>query len=81
MHAMQALKAQVRNGRFIIDEPTDLPEGTEVELQLVGGPFADMSPDARAELEEMIEQGYGDVEAGEVEDGIAFAEQLVSRTP
>ena len=31
---MQALKAQVRNGHFVIDESTDLPEGTEVELQL-----------------------------------------------
>ena len=26
------LKARVRQGRLVIDEPTDLPEGTEVEL-------------------------------------------------
>jgi hypothetical protein len=26
------LKARVKAGRLIIDEPTDLPEGTEVEL-------------------------------------------------
>ena len=26
------LKARVRAGRLIVDEPTDLPEGTEVEL-------------------------------------------------
>lgn len=30
---MQALKAHLRNGHFVIDESTDLPEGTEVELQ------------------------------------------------
>ena len=29
------LKAQVREGRLVLDEPTDLPEGTEVELTLV----------------------------------------------
>ena len=26
------LKAKVRGGRLLLDEPTDLPEGTEVEL-------------------------------------------------
>ena len=29
---MHALKARVENGRYVIDEPTDLPEGTEIEL-------------------------------------------------
>jgi len=29
---MQPLKAQVRKGRLVLDEPTDLPEGEEVEL-------------------------------------------------
>ena len=29
---MMTLKAQVRAGRLVLDEPTDLPEGTEVEL-------------------------------------------------
>jgi hypothetical protein len=27
-----ALKATVRNGRFVIDEPTGLPEGTVLDL-------------------------------------------------
>ena len=26
------LKARVHNGRFVLDEPTELPEGTEVDL-------------------------------------------------
>jgi hypothetical protein len=26
------LKARVKAGRIVVDEPTDLPEGTEVEL-------------------------------------------------
>jgi len=82
MGDMQALKAHVRNGHFVIDEPTDLPEGTEVELQLVNAadPFVGMAPDERAELEEEIEAGYRDIENGDVEDGITFAERLLANT-
>jgi len=29
---MQPLKAHVKNGRLVLDEPTDLPEGEEIEL-------------------------------------------------
>lgn len=29
---MHALKAKVVNGRIVIDEPTELPEGTELYL-------------------------------------------------
>ena len=72
---MQALKAQVRNGRFVIDESTDLPEGTEVELQLVKvtDAFADM---AREELEEAIEEGFRDFENGDHVGAREFLAQL-----
>jgi hypothetical protein len=34
---MQPLKAHVKNGQFVLDDPsTDLPEGSEVELLVVG---------------------------------------------
>jgi hypothetical protein len=33
--SMQALKAVVKNGRLVLDAPTDLPEGEEVELAIV----------------------------------------------
>jgi hypothetical protein len=33
--AMEALKAVVKNGRLVLDAPTDLPEGLEVELAIV----------------------------------------------
>jgi hypothetical protein len=32
---MQPLRAHVRNGRLVLDEPTDLPEGEVVYLQPV----------------------------------------------
>jgi len=33
---MLAVKAHVRSGRIIVDEPTDLPEGAELDLVVVG---------------------------------------------
>ena len=32
LQAMNTLKARVHNGRLVMDEPTDLPEGQIVEL-------------------------------------------------
>jgi hypothetical protein len=57
------LKARVRAGRLLFDEPTDLPEGTEVELlPLDPGDWLDESD--RAALHEALRQSAGDVEAG-----------------
>jgi hypothetical protein len=60
MAIMQALKAHVRNGYFVSDEPTDLPEGTEAKL-VVDDAFADVEPAERAELHEAIEDGFRDL--------------------
>ncbi len=79
MHKMQA---QVRNGHLVIDEPTDLPEGMVVELKVVKteDAWAGMDPEERAEIEEGIEEGFRDIENGDVEDAIAYAEQLLANT-
>jgi hypothetical protein len=45
---MHALTAKVRNGRLVLDEPTDLPEGAEVPLQLVDPD--DLTDEERAAL-------------------------------
>ena len=39
-----------------------------------------MAPDQRAELEESIEEGFRDIENGDVEDAMAYAKQLVANT-
>jgi hypothetical protein len=54
MKVMQALKAHVRNGHLVVDDPTDLPEGTEVEVAVtrIIDPFAGMTSEERAELEQ-----------------------------
>jgi len=38
---MLALKAVVRNGHLVLDEPTELPEGAVVDLVAVGSDTLD----------------------------------------
>ena len=63
MEEMATLKAEVKNGHLVLNEPTDLPEGTVVEL-VEADPFADMDPEERAKLHAVIEQSRADAKAG-----------------
>jgi hypothetical protein len=63
---MQPLKAHVKNGRLVLDEPTDLPEGEVVELVPVGD---DLDDDDRAALHESIRESIEQMERGELIDG------------
>ncbi len=62
---MHALRARVQHGRYVIDEPADLPEGAEVEVLVV---HSEMSADERAELIRAIEEAEQDIDAGRVVD-------------
>jgi len=73
---MQPLKAHVHNGRLVLDEPTDLPEGTEVELMPVDDDF---DPAERARLLQAIEEGAEDFERGDHMDGFEFVARLRAR--
>ena len=44
-----ALRARVRAGRLVLDEPSSLPEGTEVEL-IPADDIDDLEPAERAHL-------------------------------
>jgi hypothetical protein len=56
------LKAHVHNGRFVLDEPTELPEGIEVDLLLDPGDWLDS--DDRAFLHRALAASQEDVEDG-----------------
>jgi len=47
--ASMSVRAHVKNGRLLVDEPTALPEGTEVELVAVDD-VDELPPDERARL-------------------------------
>ncbi len=74
---MKALKAQVRGGRLVLDEPTELPEGTEVELTLVE--YDEFTPEERARLEQALEEAEQEIERGECVDGSKFLARLRAR--
>ena len=50
LEVMLTVRARVRNGRLVVDEPTDLPEGTEVELAMSEDEPWDLTAEQRAEL-------------------------------
>jgi hypothetical protein len=68
------IKARVRDGRLVIDEPTNLPEGTELELlPLDPGDWLDDAD--RAALHAALAQSQADVDA----DRIVDAEDILQR--
>lgn len=61
------LKARVQNGRLRVDEPTELPEGTEIDLlPLDPGDWLDSAD--RAALHRALAASQEDVEAGRLID-------------
>jgi hypothetical protein len=57
------IRARVRNGRLIVDQPTDLPEGTELELALVQG-GDELDEEDRARLHASLEAADDELRAG-----------------
>jgi hypothetical protein len=74
---MRALKAHVRGGRLVLDEPTELPEGTEVELTLVGE--GDFDPEERTRLDAALELSMAQARDGHLVDGDAIIQKLLAR--
>jgi len=69
--SMQPLKAHVRNGRLVLDTPTDLPDGTEVEL-VPADAWDSLDDEDRRKLHEALIRSEGDVRAGRVVPAEAF---------
>jgi hypothetical protein len=72
------IKARVHAGRLVVDEPTTLPEGTE--LQLLPLDPGDWLDDAdRAALHAALAQSQADVTAGRLIDAAEVLKGLRSR--
>jgi hypothetical protein len=75
---MQALKAVVRNGRLVMDEPTELPEGTELALT-VADEGDDMDEAEHARLHESLRRSIAQAKAGQLIDGDEVIGKLLAR--
>lgn len=72
------LKARVKAGRLVVDEPTDLPEGTVVEL-LALDPGDWLAEEDRAALHRALRDSDEDVKAGRLIDADVVLRELRSR--
>jgi hypothetical protein len=57
-----AMKARIRSGRLVLDEPTTLPEGAEVLL--VVDPADDLDEEDRPEIDALLDESIEDGRAG-----------------
>ena len=73
---MQALKVQVKNGRLVLDEPTDLPDGAEIEVIVF---HDELSIEERAELHASLDRALDDSEAGRGMDAAEYLRQYRAR--
>ena len=69
------IKARVLRGRLVVDEPTDLPEGMELEL-LPLDPGDGLDQEGRAALHEALRESEADIVAGRVVDAEEILKQL-----
>jgi hypothetical protein len=73
---MHALKAQVKNGRLVVDVPTDLPDGAELEVVVIDD---GLTSEERAELHASLDRALDDSEAGRGVDGWEYLKQYRAR--
>lgn len=73
------LKARVVNGRLILDEPTDLPEGRVVSLVIVDE-GDDLDDEERAALHASLERFLAEAEAGLGVDGEVVMAKLRAKS-
>ena len=77
---MHAMKAQVKNGRLVLDEPTDLPEGREVELVPVDDVLASggdhLDDEERERLHDSLRESIEQMKAGQLIDADEALAQL-----
>jgi hypothetical protein len=75
---MNPVRARVRGGRLTLDEPTDLPEGTEVEL--IAADQDDLTDDDRAALHRALELSMQQAKAGSVRPASEIVDEIRRRT-
>jgi hypothetical protein len=74
-------KAHVKNGHIVVDEPTDLPEGTVLEVGSlqVRDDEDEMDDDERAQLHAALGEAIKSAKAGRTVDGDLVIRRLLQR--
>jgi len=69
---MHTRRIQVKNGRLVLDEPTDLPDGAEVEILVIDG---ELTAEECAELHASLDRALDDSNAGRGMDAWEFLDR------
>lgn len=78
LRGMLAVKAHVRSGRIIVDEPTDLPEGAELDLVVVGND--DLDEEDELALLASLDRALDDEDADRAVNVNEFLEEVRAQT-
>ena len=73
---MQARNIKEKHGRLVLDEPTDLPEGAEVEVLVIDD---ELTAEERAALHASLDRALDDSEAGRGIDAWEFLDRYRAR--
>ncbi|HBQ11957.1 MAG TPA: hypothetical protein DEF51_12690 [Myxococcales bacterium] len=73
-----ALRGTVRNGRLVVDAPTELPEGTVVDLVL-DDEGDDLDDEQRAALHAAIDRSLQQAQAGQSAPASVILDKLRAR--
>ena len=76
---MSGIRAKVKDGRLLLDEPTSLPEGTVLEL-VVDDEGDDLTGEERQALNEAIRRAWESAAAGRVKPAKAIVDELRTRS-
>jgi hypothetical protein len=76
---MAALRAHVQNGRVVVDDSVDLPDGTALEVDLRPADVDDGIPaEERKRVLQAIDQGLAAARRGEHVDAEEFVNELLA---
>jgi hypothetical protein len=75
---MSNLRARVKNGRLVLDEPTSLPEGTVLDLVL-DDEGDELDEEERRALNSAIAKAWESAKAGELRTAQEVIDQIRAR--
>jgi hypothetical protein len=72
---MSPLRARVQNGRLVLDEPTNLPEGTVIDL-VADDEGDNLTDDERRALHEALSSSWQSAKAGRLRSASEILDEL-----
>ena len=73
------MRARVEAGRLTLDEPTELPDGTEIEVFAFDG-TDELDPEERERLHDALDLAWASMEAGRLVDAATVVDRVKRAT-